>query len=46
MKKDNGVIKSKETTLTKGFDFTSDDLEIKTENDGKVTFNLTDKVKE
>uniref|UniRef100_UPI0028051B6B hypothetical protein n=1 Tax=uncultured Sneathia sp. TaxID=278067 RepID=UPI0028051B6B len=43
--KDNGVIKSKETTLTKGFDFTSDDLEIKTENDGKVTFNLTDKVK-
>ncbi|WP_375168550.1 YadA-like family protein [Sneathia vaginalis] len=35
----------KETTLTTGFNFTSDDLEIKTENDGKVTFNLTDKVK-
>ena len=36
---------SKKITLTKGFNFTSDDLEIKTENDGKVTFNLTDKVK-
>ncbi|MDK9580794.1 YadA-like family protein, partial [Sneathia sanguinegens] len=35
----------KETTLTTGFDFTSDDLEIKTEDNGKVTFNLTDKVK-
>ncbi|MBE2989691.1 YadA-like family protein, partial [Sneathia sp. DSM 16630] len=42
--KDNGVIKSKETTLTTGFDFTSDDLEIKTEKDGKVTFKLSDKV--
>ena len=40
-----GKINSKKTTLTTGFDFTSDDLEIKTENDGKVTFNLTDKVK-
>ena len=36
---------SKKTKLTTGFNFTSDDLEIKTENDGKVTFNLTDKVK-
>ncbi|WP_277284047.1 YadA-like family protein [Sneathia sanguinegens] len=41
----NGIINSKETTLTTGFDFTSDDLEITTENDGKVTFNLTDTVK-
>ncbi len=35
----------KETTLTKGFDFASEDLEIKAENDGKVTFKLSDKVK-
>ncbi|WP_083497856.1 hypothetical protein, partial [Sneathia sanguinegens] len=35
----------KETTLTTGFDFTSKDLEIKTEDNGKVTFNLTDTVK-
>ena len=40
----NEVIKPKETTLTTGFDFTSDDLEIKTEKDGKVTFKLSDKV--
>ena len=42
-KANNGA--SKTTSLTTGFNFTSDDLEIKTENDGKVTFNLTDKVK-
>ena len=41
----NGTINSKETTLTTGFNFTSDDLEIKTEDNGKVTFNLTDTVK-
>ncbi|MDK9582599.1 hypothetical protein QQA44_07310, partial [Sneathia vaginalis] len=35
----------KVTTLTNGFDFTSTDLEIKAEDNGKVTFNLTDKVK-
>ena len=34
-----------ETTLTTGFDFTSTDLKITTENDGKVTFNLTDTLK-
>ncbi|MBE3031563.1 hypothetical protein IMK15_06380, partial [Sneathia sp. DSM 16631] len=33
------------TTLTTGFDFTSTDLKITTENDGKVTFNLTDTLK-
>lgn len=35
----------KETTLTTGFDFTSTDLEIKTGDNGKVTFNLTDTLK-
>ena len=41
----NSDTNKKETTLTTGFDFTSKDLEIKTGEKGKVTFNLTDTVK-
>ncbi|WP_288847944.1 hypothetical protein, partial [uncultured Sneathia sp.] len=41
----NSDTNKKETTLINGFDFTSEDLEIKTGDNGKVTFNLTDKVK-
>ena len=41
----NSDTNKKETTLTNGFDFTSTDLKITTEDNGKVTFNLTDKVK-
>ena len=44
-KANSDVATKKETTLTTGFDFTSTDLKITTENDGKVTFNLTDEVK-
>ena len=41
----NSDTNKKQTSLTTGFDFTSNDLEIKTEDNGKVTFKLSDKVK-
>lgn len=41
----NSDTNKKQTSLTNGFDFTSNDLEIKTEDNGKVTFKLSDKVK-